>query len=222
VIRSIQYKRRAVSLPEMCISMAASVIILGGLLLSGITLQKALHGSEVYAGSYSDQRRVIDYLGRDLRRAIAISATDADGNPFAMKGQSIEIADRATVVVTIPAYYRSDVPSSSDFTEQLPIIFSDSRAGYGGSSGAAAPIQVSYRKVFLSSAQTTCFVRQEADAEQIIVRGADTLHAKLTIDGDGHNGTVNVWFMSPYSGPKPPVSTYEELMLRNVRLDQPQ
>jgi len=200
--------------------MAASVIIIGGLLLSGITLQKSLHGSEVYAGSYSDQRRVIDYLGRDLRRAIGVSATDADGVAFSLCAQSIEIADRATVVVTIPAYYKSDAPASADYTETLPVIFSYSRTGYGGDTGAAAPIKIVYRKVFSSSAQSVCFVRQEAETEQIIVRQAENLHVQVTIAADGRTGFIQSWFRAPYTT-KPLVSTYDELMLRNVRLDHP-
>jgi Tfp pilus assembly protein PilW len=218
--------RRAFSLPEMCISMAASTIILGGLLLSGMTLQKSLHGSEVYAGAYSDQRRVIDYIGRDLRRAIGISATDASGDPYALRGQSVEVLDRATLSIFVPGYYQSDAPTAAGYDNPLPVIVAESGPTYGvtpTSTSSAAPLKIVYRKIFLSSAQAVCFSRQEGSArEEIIVRNAQDLHASLDVDERGRSAVVKAWFLSPYSGQKPVVSSYDEVMLRNVRLDQPQ
>jgi hypothetical protein len=211
----------------MCISMAASVIIIGGLLLSGMTLQKSLHGSEVYAGAYSDQRRVIDYVGRDLRRAIGISATDPSGAAYSLRGQSVEIVDRATLSIFVPGYYQSNAPTAADYDHPLPVIITEKGPMYAPtptSTSSAAPLQIVYRKVFLSAAQAVCFSRQEGTApEEIIVRNAQDLHARLTLDEHGRSAVVNAWFLSPYSGQtKPVVSSYDEVMLRNVRLDQPQ
>jgi hypothetical protein len=211
----------------MCISMAASVIIIGGLLISGMTLQKSLHGSEVYAGAYSDQRRVIDYIGRDLRRAIGISATDATGAASSLRGQSVEIVDRATLSIFVPGYYQSNAPTTSGYDNPLPVIITDQGPMYGAtatSTTSAAPLKIVYRKVYLSSAQAVCFARQEGTApEEIIVRNAQDLHAQLVVDEHGRSGVVNAWFLSPYAGrTKPLVSSYDEVMLRNVRLDQPQ
>jgi hypothetical protein len=220
-------RRQAFTLPEMCISMAASVIIIGGLLLSGMTLQKSLHGSEVYAGAYSDQRRVIDYIGRDLRRAIGISATDASGAAYSVRGQTVEIVDRATLSVFVPGYYQSNTPTNSAYDNPLPVIITDKGPMYGAtatSTSSSAPLKIVYRKVFLSSAQAVCFSRQEGTSpEEIIVRNAQDLHAQLTVKTNGRSAVVNAWFLSPYSGQtKPVVSSYDEVMLRNVRLDQPQ
>lgn len=223
----VGHRSHAFTLPEMCISMAASVLIIGGLLLSGMTLQKSLHGSEVYAGAYSDQRRVIDYIGRDLRRAIGLSATDAAGGAFSLRGKSVEILDRATLAVYVPGYYQGNAPSSAGYDNPLPVIITDQGPMYGAtatSTSSAAPLKIVYRKVFLSAAQAVCFSRQEGTApEEIIVRNAQELHAQLTVDKPGRTGVVSAWFRSPYSGQtKPVVSSYDEVMLRNVRLDQPQ
>lgn len=218
--------RRAFSLPEMCISMAASVIILGGLLLSGITLQKSLHGSEVYAGAYSDQRRVIDYVGRDLRRAIGLSATDASGNAYSLRGQSVEILDRATLSIFVPGYYQSDTPTSAAYDNALPIVVTGTGPTYAAtatSTSSAAPLRIVYRKIFFSSAQAVCFSRQEGTGpEEVIVRNAQDLHAQLDVDEHGRAAVVKGWFISPYAAQaKPVVSSYDEVMLRNVRLDLP-
>src|SRR4051794_531868 len=89
------------SLVEMMISVAISVIVLGTLLISSLLIQKSIHGSEVYASTYSDQRRMIDYLGRDLRRAYAISATDASGAPCAAGTDPIEIDGLVTIALSL-------------------------------------------------------------------------------------------------------------------------
>ena len=85
---------------EMMISVAASVIVIGALLVSAISLRRALNSSKVYADAYSDQRRVTDYIGRDLRRAVAVAMTDAAGIRTEVTGDAatVLIADRATLI----------------------------------------------------------------------------------------------------------------------------
>jgi type II secretory pathway component PulJ len=54
------------TIAEMMISMAGRAIIIGALMLSSVGLQRAFHASEVYAAAQADQRRLLDYLTRDL------------------------------------------------------------------------------------------------------------------------------------------------------------
>ncbi len=207
------------SLPEMTVSMAASVIILGALLLSSLSIQKSLHGSEVYAGSYSDQRRVIDYLGRDLRRAVGVAATDAAGAPQPLIDRTVDVSERATIVLTLPGYYKSNAPAAGDFDEALPVVVAQNRPTYGTPSGAAPTVEVTYRKVYISRERCVCFVRREAGTDDVIVRPAEDLFLQVSLGRDGRTGLVKVWFRSAFSGPRPLVSTFDELMLRNLRLD---
>src|SRR5204862_2922409 len=101
----------AISLAEILICMGMMSVILGCLLTSSLALQKTLQNSERYATYYSDQHRLIDFVGRDLRRAVAIGATDVDGLVQEVPGSEITVEQRGRISVTLPDYYLSDVPT---------------------------------------------------------------------------------------------------------------
>jgi hypothetical protein len=212
--------RAGTSLVEMMISIAVSVIVIGALLTSSMAIQKAIHGSEVFANGYSDQRRVTDYIARDLRRSLAVAATDALGVRCTVGSDAITIADLATLVVSVPGYYKSNDPNNSDFNQALPVIETDERLDYGTpADGFAPPVEVSFRKVFLAAEGCVCFVRQEAGVDEVIVRKAENLFVQVSISADGRTGTVKTWFRGAYSSTSPLVCTFDELMLRNAPLD---
>ena len=71
--------QRAFTLAEMMISMVGSSVIIGALLYSSMQLQRSLHAGEAYAGLQADQHRLLDYVTRDLRRAIGIGSTQTIG-----------------------------------------------------------------------------------------------------------------------------------------------
>lgn len=209
----------AFTIAELMISMAASMLIVGALLAGTMGLQRSLHASETYGSSQADQRRLIDYLARDLRRSIAIAATDAGGASGMLAGETVTILDKASLVLTLPGYYKNDVPANADFDQPLPVITSNDGASYGTTAGPAPGVVVSYRKVFLPEEGCVCFVRQEADAKHIIVRKAEELSLRVTIARDGQSGGIEAWFRSPFSGVRPLVSTCDQVMLRNRRTD---
>ena len=217
-------KRRAPSegftIAELMISMAAGMMILGALLAGSMGLQRSMHASELYGSSQSDQRRLIDYVARDLRRAVAIGATDAAGAPVALASGSVGVAERATLLLTLPGYYKSDVPGNGDFDQPLPVIAADDGVSYGTTAaGPAAGVAVSYRKMFLAEEGSVCFIRQEADARHIIVRGAEELALRITIAADGKSAVIEASFRAPLSAARPLVSTSDQVLLRNRRTD---
>ena len=212
--------RAGVTLVEVMISMGATMVILGALFLSSLSLQKTLHGSEVYAGSYSDQRRLIDYLGRDLRRAVGVSATDENGQRYQVAADPVTINERATLIVALPGYYQSDAPGDSRYDQPLAPVPSGASVDYGSASGPAPMVEVSYRKVFTGSEKSVCFVRQEAGTAEVVVRQAESLYAQVTIAADGRSGAIKAWFRAPYSGAGPLVTTFDEFMLRNTPLQR--
>lgn len=204
------------TLVELMISVAASVAVLGALFYASMSIQKMLHGSETYAVSYSDQRRIIDYLGRDLRRALTVDATDTDGVRRPLAQGTVTIADRATVIVTLPGFYQSDVPADGNFDQALTVVPGDQRPEYGTDGAGPAPtVEIVFRKVFVAGEGSTCFVRQEAADLQVVVRQADNLYVQASLSTDGHTGLVNAWFRAPFTS-KPLVSTYDAFMLRNT------
>ncbi len=207
------------TLVEMLVSIAASTVILGALFMSSFALHRALHGSEFYASSYSDQRRLIDYFARDLRRSIAVAATDAVGAPKEIVGDAVEVSDRASLVVTLPAYYRSDAPSEAEFDQPLPVTTAEGKIAYGTAGSAPTPVRVVFRKLFLSDAGGVCFVREEAGRKEIIVRDAGDLSLCVSVAADGRSAVLHAWFHSVYGSLCPVVSTFDEVMLRNPRTD---
>lgn len=217
-------RRRGVggfTLVEMMIASAVSVLVIGGLLLSSLAMQKALGGSDKFASAYSDQRRLIDFIGRDLRRGLAVAATDESGSRSEVRNGTVPIEERKTLIISLPAYYRSEVKYSAEFDQPLDVVGTDERLDYGTEeTGLAGAVEVVFRKIYLAKEGCVCFVRQEAAAEEVIVRNAENLFAEVTVNGDAQTSAIKAWFRSPYSGSAAPlVTTYDQLLLRNPPLD---
>jgi hypothetical protein len=205
----------AITLAEILICMGMMSIILGCLLSSSLALQKTLQNSERYAGYYSDQHRLMDFIGRDLRRAVALSATDANGTEQAVPGPAIGVEGRGTLTVTLPGYYQSDVPNEPGFDAALPVVPVNPHVEYGTASGPARPVKVTFRKIFVAAESSVCFVREEAADRRVIVRKADELHVQVTVSEDGRTGVIKAWYPVKFSRAGAIVSTYDTLMLRN-------
>jgi hypothetical protein len=203
------------------VSAAGSVLVIGALIVGSLELHKSLHASEVFASSHADQRRLIDYTARDLRRAIAIARSEA-GAVRRAAGETLSLTEGVSLVLTLPGYYRSDAPASADFDQPLPVITFPAGVDYGSSAGPAPGIVVSFRKIFVAAEGCVCFVRQEADASQVIVRRAEDLDLQITVAADGKSCALVASFQSTYSRARPQVSTYDEIMLRNLRNDSPE
>jgi hypothetical protein len=206
----------AISLAEILICMGMMSIILGCLLSSSLALQKTLQNSERYAGLYSDQHRLMDFIGRDLRRAVTMSATDAAGLDQPVVGPPIDLEQRGTLTVMLPGYYQSDVPTNPGFDTALPVVPVDPHMDYGTvAGGPAKPVKVTFRKIFVAAENSVCFVREEAADRRVIVRKADDLHAQITISEGGRTAVIKAWYLAKFSRAGAIVSTYDTLMLRN-------
>jgi Tfp pilus assembly protein PilW len=81
----------AFTLAEMMVGMAAGALILLGLTLASISLQRSFSSGDAYATAQDSQLRVMDYLTRDLRRASTATPS----------------GDGTQVTLTVPDYYDS-------------------------------------------------------------------------------------------------------------------
>ncbi len=205
---------------EMMVSMGVSAAVIGALLISSMAMQRSLNSNKIYADAYSDQRRVTDYIGRELRRAIGMAVTDSAGIRTDATGTpvTVNISDRASFMVTLPAYYRSDGRDDPNYQTPLDVVADATRLDYGTSAGLSQPVVVSFRKMYFSKENCVCFVRQEAGKDEVIVRHAENLYVQVTIAADGQTGSMKTWFRSSTIGPAPLVSTYDRLLLRNPPL----
>lgn len=216
-------KRRALehgfSLGETMIAMAASIVIVAALFTGSAALQKSSHNADRYVTDQSDARLLMDYLARDLRRAIGLSTSTSGGAPVKVGTGTVAIENLSDVIVTLPAYYKSDTPADPDFDERLPIIASGDRVAYGTASGPAPNITVTFRKLFVATEGCVCFVRYEAAAQTVLVRKADDLHISATVSPDGKSCVVEAWFESAFGRDRPRITAFDQVMLRNLRVD---
>ncbi len=74
---------------EMLVAVGASMVILLGLVLGSMSLQRSYAATDQYGTAQNSELRVMDYLTRDLRRAMTVSVTP----------------DKTQVSVTVPDYY---------------------------------------------------------------------------------------------------------------------
>ncbi|MEQ1861518.1 MAG: prepilin-type N-terminal cleavage/methylation domain-containing protein [Chthoniobacteraceae bacterium] len=212
-------KRAGFTLTEMIVSLAASVILIAGLLLGAVGLQRTLHDNETFATSYADQRRVIDVVSRDLRRAIGLSIIDSGGVSSPFTSGLVAVGDGTALVFALPAYYQSNVPTDPTYDKPLVAVTTGERLSYGDVGGVKPEVPVQFSKEFVAAANCVCFVRKEADHSAIVVRDAAELFLKVTMAADGRSCVVEAWFRSQARGVKPVISTYDRVMLRNIRTD---
>jgi hypothetical protein len=212
---------RGFTLAEAMVALGASVLMMGGLLLAAVGLQKSLGQSETFAVRHSDQRRLIDYVARDLRRSIGVSATNAAGAPRVASGETIVISDLATLILSLPGYYRSNIATNPEFDRPHSIVTTTGGPAYGDDTGAAPEVSVIFRKVNVPSEGSICFVREEAGAASILVRRAETLELSATISPDGKSCVLEAQFRSPFTQVGRVITTRDQIMLRNLRIDRP-
>lgn len=200
--------------------MGASVVIIGGLLLGSIGLHKTLHENHVFTSRYSDQRRLIDYLARDLRRAVFMAGTDSSGLPIPVTGQTVTINESGSLIFTLPGYYRSDVPTDAGYDEAYSVIATEQGVEYGDASGSAPAVNVMLKKMYVAEEGCVCFVRKEGDAVQVIVRDAASLSISVKFADDDTSCEVAARFVSPIRGHEELITTSDRVLLRNADIEE--
>lgn len=211
--------QRGFTLAEVLVAMVGSVIVIGALLAGSIGLQKSFHASESYANDQSDERRLIDYVARDLRRSVGISSSGADGIPARAGPGSVMVDGTTALIVTLPAYYKSNTPAEPGYDQPLPIVASGDRVAYGSTAGPASAFPVSFRKLYLAAEACVCFVRDEGDTRQVIVRHAEDLQLQVDFAADGESCSLTAQFLAHYSRNRVAVEVHDDVMLRNARID---
>jgi Tfp pilus assembly protein PilW len=76
------------SLAEITTAMAVAVVIFAAILTSSLAMQKSFNAVDNYFATHIQQVRIIDYLNRDVKRALIVNTS----------------ADQQTVTLTIPKY----------------------------------------------------------------------------------------------------------------------
>jgi len=211
----------AFTLAEMLISMTGTTIVLGALLLSSMQLQRSLHSSELYAIKQAAQRRLLDSLGRDLRRSIGVATTTTIGGSggVPLSGTGATIENGTSLVLTLPGYYQSNTPGAATYDQPLSVIEANNYVDYGTGTQHAPGVPVIFRKVFVESDGCVCFVRIEADTQSIVVEDAENMHLTVTMAADGRSAIAQVTYLSPRLGSQTQIAMHDQILLRNIRAD---
>jgi hypothetical protein len=200
------------TLSEMIVSIGASVVVIGGLLAGCIGLQKALLENERRVGHYSDQRRLIDYVARDLRRALSISVQDAAGTR-GVAGEVLTLDEGSTLVLTLPGYYESEDPAESAYDDPLPVRHYSNGADYGTAMTPASPLTVTYQKI--SNGSMVSFIRQEGARQQLVAPQAEGLKLRLFFADNARSCDMEAIYQTHERGYLQVISTFDQAMLRN-------
>lgn len=113
---------RAATIAELIVATAVTSVLAAGLLTGVVTLQRSFRASHHHAKSQIEQMRLLNYISRDLRRALSVKVDTFEG------------AQRLTL--TVPDYY------DSSGRPRDPII-QKGTVQYGN---AAFPVKISYYK----------------------------------------------------------------------------
>lgn len=111
----------AMTIAEMAVSSAVLSLLTAGLLVGISTLQRTFRASQHHVKSQIEQARIIDYVGRDVRRAKTISVDSYNGHE--------------RLNLTIPDYYEGGAKTSYtvEDTPRHPILAAGNRVQYGPS-----------------------------------------------------------------------------------------
>src|SRR5205809_7356711 len=112
---ALSFRRSAAgaTLVEVIIAAAITSTLAGIFAISLVTVEQSFAASEHHAASQAAQLRILDYISRDLRRALTVTAR-AGGNGLDL---------------TIPDYYVSSDPRN--ITARDPHITTKSGVSYG-------------------------------------------------------------------------------------------
>ena len=247
---SAQRPRRAgFTLPELSVAIAASTLVLGSLLLAMMSLSRSFDATEKYARAHASQVRLIDSIAMDLRRATAISSTTSTtSNPAAAGNSSAKFSYGASntqtiqdgtydavnnriggstnpstyLTLTIPGYYKSNDPAATDYRNVTTLISTGRAVRYGTSSGVAADSTVQYRKAYVGTYGTECFVRREEGVDRVLVEKAELINVSIIAQSDGTfviNDSVTPTFSNRRSQTTVREMSSDRVMLRNPRKD---
>jgi hypothetical protein len=127
-MQTSQFRLRAMTLPEVLVASTILTLVMAALVVGIMTLQRTFRASQHHAKSQVEQARLLDYVARDLRRALTVSVDTFDG--------------ASRIRVTIPDYYdEKGTPDNTADDEPKPARIVGRTIEYGD-----APIAVTYYK----------------------------------------------------------------------------
>jgi hypothetical protein len=187
------------SLTEMMIAAAILSMILTALMVGISTLQRTFRASQYQAKSQIEQARIIDYIGRDVRRAKTVTVDTYQ------QGERLNL--------TIPDYYQSGPKLSYDIKDipRTPYLHQNKEVRYSDNDVAVAY----YRR-------GTVIYRNVNGAETPLATEVESLNLGLASAASASQVMIKVKFRPRYSFNAETVAAGDEtaaeavVFLRNI------
>ena len=202
--RSFNY-RSALSLPEVMVALAVSSVLLAALIGGSVSLEKTFDATERYSASELAAERINDYLGLDLRRAVATGTAstylfrDTVGSALFTSNSTAVLSSGTDFVLNVPAFYQSNDRASGAYRKPYPLVSGSGKVGYGMASGTlSSPVKVRYWLDLTAK----CIKRDEIFAStsnsKVIAEKVDNMKVSIKKNTDS-TFTTQVWFVPVYS-----------------------
>lgn len=167
------------TLPEMLVGAAVASILLGGLMVGSVALQRSFTASDRLARAQADLLRVGDYMARDIRNATSINATANAG---------------VMLTVTTGDYYdrRGTPNNTSDDVAISPTL------GRTGVTYGASPMTIRYVRSGTSILREVTRVDGGASITSTIRIADNVSNLAVAITADG-SATITSATTTPYA-----------------------
>ena len=177
--------RAGFTISEMMIATSIGVSMLAATLTTSVALQKSMKAVDTYFATHMQQIRIVDYLGRDVKRSYAVTTS----------------ADLQTVTCTIPNYViQSGDPDAGSGgvnvgKRRAPIVTPTVRGSQVDYGRTVLDASITYNSTTLSSA-TAAFAA--SDVGHWIV--GDGIPSNTTISAVSNASTATMSAPATYSG----------------------
>ena len=235
---------RAFTIMEALIAVGASTLLMAGLVGSVVMLLRSFNNAQEFSRYQASQVRAIDAIAMDLRRAAQIhvylpsSATtqkvvySSDAYPYPTG--FLTISSTCYLVINEPGYYKSNDPTTTDYTTRNQLITVGIGSNpwgitYGTNATTIAPETiVRYEMGYDSLYGSTCLIRREGTQAdytagtthyKVIADHADGLYVDITPQKDMKSFLIEAWIQINASLDQAKVYSSDSVMLRNARED---
>lgn len=135
-------KNAAYTLMEMVVAVAVSVVVFGILITLIVGVQRSMVATDQFEQSTNNGNRVADYVGRDLREALAVGTlVNGTYTKLSSFANPVTVDENTVLAINIPDYYTSNVPDntkgSTYKTTRYPRATLNTSSTYNGNTGAA-------------------------------------------------------------------------------------
>lgn len=110
-----RYRMSGATLVEMMFSLTISVIVLGVLTYSSVSISRSLSATQRFMVGVANENRLMDYVAADLRRALGVSIISG-GTTTSLRdsgSSSYSITNTTILAINIPDYYASNTPNNA-------------------------------------------------------------------------------------------------------------